>query len=56
MDYNKQMEVYNALAELDGKTVIALVTDYLGMQIIDEDFKQFLVNEGVMDEDEDEDE
>ena len=52
MDYNKQMEVYNALASLDGEKVISLLTDYLGMQIIDEAFRQFLVDEGVMDEDE----
>ena len=52
MDYEKQMEVYNALAELDGEKVISLLTDYLGMQVIDEGFKQFLVDEGVMDEDE----
>ena len=56
MDYNKQMEVYNALAGLDGEKVISLLTDYHGMQLIDEDFKRFLVDEGVMDEDEDEDE
>ncbi len=54
MDYNKQMEVYNALAALDGETVINLITDYLGMQVIDEGFKRFVIDEGYMDEDEDE--
>lgn len=43
-----QKEIWNALCELTGEEVARLFTDYHGNQILDEDFKEFLEDEGVM--------
>lgn len=43
-----QKEIWNALCELSGEEVARLFTDYHGNQILDEDFKGFLEDEGVM--------
>lgn len=43
-----QMEIWNKLCELDGELVACLFTNYYGNQLLDEDFKEFLEDEGVM--------
>ncbi len=42
-----QIEIWNILTELDGETVARLFTDYFGNQLLDEDFLQFIKDEGV---------
>ena len=60
---NEQTKIWNALCELDGETVARLFTDCHGNQLLDEGFHEFLIDEGVMleeddwkDDDEEEDE
>ena len=43
-----QVEIWNALCELDGEQVLNLLTDYHGLQLLSRDFKEFLEDEGVM--------
>ena len=43
-----QTEIWNKLCELDGETVARLLTDYHGNQLLDDGFKEFLEDEGVM--------
>ena len=43
-----QKEIWYALCELDGEKVLNLLTDYHGLQLLSEDFKEFLEDEGVM--------
>ncbi len=43
-----QKEAYNALCKLGGEEVVNLITDYHGLQILDEGFKEFLEDEGVL--------
>lgn len=43
-----QKEIWNALCELSGEDVARLFTDYLGNQVLDEDFKEYLQDEGAM--------
>jgi hypothetical protein len=43
-----QLEIWNALCELSGEEVLNLLTDWHGTQLLDEKFKEFLEDEGVM--------
>ena len=43
-----QREIWNALCKLSGEQVANLFTDYYGCQLLTEDFKEFLEDEGVM--------
>lgn len=47
---NEQTKIWNALCELDGETVARLFTDYHGNQLLDEGFHEFLIDEGVIEE------
>jgi hypothetical protein len=55
----QQERMWGALVSLDSKTLLRVITDYCGMQLLDEDFAEFFVDEGLMeqphDENEDED-
>ena len=51
-----QMEMWDALCELSGEEVARLFTDYHGNQLLDDGFRTFLGEEGVMPEVEDEEE
>ena len=51
-----QMEMWDALCELPGEEVARLFTDYHGNQLLDDGFRAFLGEEGVMPEVEDDDE
>lgn len=51
-----QMEMWDALCELSGEEVARLFTDYHGNQLLDDGFRAFLGEEGVMPEVEDEEE
>jgi hypothetical protein len=56
MDYFERIEIIeNALCELTGEQVYDLFTQYHGLQLIDEGFYQHLVDEGVLPEEEEED-
>lgn len=43
-----QKQIWNALCKLDGEEVARLFTDYYGNQLLDEDFKEFIEEEGVL--------
>lgn len=45
MDKN-QIEIWNALCNLDGETVARLFTNYYGNQLLTEDFSEFIEEEG----------
>jgi len=47
MDYT-QKKIWEALCKLDGETVARLFTDWLGNQVMDEEFYEFLEDEGVL--------
>lgn len=53
---NIQNEIWDVLAELDGETVTRLFTCYYGMQLLTEDFKKHLIEEGYIYEEEEEEE
>jgi hypothetical protein len=46
---NLQDQVWDALINLDSETLLQVITDYHGMQLFDEDFAEFLVDEGFLD-------
>jgi hypothetical protein len=49
MDMSKtQREIWDALCKLSGEEVANLMTDWHGLQLLDEGFKEFLEDEGVM--------
>lgn len=50
-----QQEMFNALCKLSGEKVAQLFLDWLGLQVMDRGFREFLGDEGVMDELEDND-
>lgn len=43
-----QKEIWSALCDLGGEEVLNLITDYHGTHLLDEGFKEFLEDEGVM--------
>ena len=48
----RQEEMWDLLVELSGETVAQLMTDYHGTQLLDEGFRQHLIDEGYLDEEE----
>jgi hypothetical protein len=59
---DQQDQMWDTLVSLDSATLLRTITDYHGMQLLDDGFAEFLVDEGLMEqadddeEDEDEDE
>lgn len=45
-----QIECWEALCELSGETVAGLLTDYHGTQLLSEGFREFLADEGYLEE------
>ena len=43
-----QKEIYEALCKLSGEEVANLFIDWHGLQLLDEEFKEFLEDEGIM--------
>ena len=43
-----QIEIWNALSELSGEQVLNLLTDWHGLQLLDERFREFLEDEGIL--------
>lgn len=43
-----QKKIWEALSELDGETVLNLLTDYHGTQLLTAGFYEFLKEEGVV--------
>ena len=43
-----QIKIWNALIELDGETVAQLFTNFYGNQLLDQDFSEFLEQEGIL--------
>ena len=43
-----QIKIWNALIELDGETVAELFTNFYGNQLLDQDFSEFLEQEGIL--------
>lgn len=55
MDYFTRIEtIENALCELTGEQVYGLFTGWHGTQLLDEGFYKYLVDEGILPEDEEE--
>ena len=46
-----QRRIFAVLTRLGGEEVARLLTDYHGNQLLDEDFGEFLVDEGAADRD-----
>lgn len=46
----KQSEMWELLCELDSETVLQLLTNWHGMQLLDNGFYGFLIDEGYLDE------
>lgn len=56
---DKQNVMWDLLVELDGESVARLLTDWHGLQLLDDGFYEHLIEEGYIDEpeeDEDDDE
>ena len=49
-----QEKIYEALIECDSEEVVNCFIQYYGTQLLDEGFKEHLTDEGIMEEDEDE--
>ena len=43
-----QLKMWYKLCELDGEEVARLFTNFYGNQLLDEEFKEYLEDEGVM--------
>lgn len=43
-----QTEIYECLCKLSGEEVVNLMTDYHGLQLLNKEFKEFLEDEGVL--------
>ena len=60
MDYfelqDLREEMWNALSDLSGEQVLRYLTCWNGMELLDEDFYNFLVDEGVIEEEKEEEE
>lgn len=52
----KQEMMWDILVELDGETVAQLLTDWHGLQLLDDGFYEHLIEEGYIDEPEEDDE
>lgn len=54
MDYDTRVDViYEALSELSGEKVLQYLTGWHGLQLLDKAFYDYLVDEGILPEDED---
>lgn len=51
MTTTEQYDLYAELEKLTGEQVVRIFTDYHGMQLIDDGFKESLVNDGYIQED-----
>ena len=57
MDYFERIEtIESALCELTGEQVFIFFTQYHGLQLLDEGFYQHLIDEGILEEEEEENE
>jgi hypothetical protein len=43
-------QAWNTLVSLDSETLLRVITDYHGMQLLDDGFAEFLVDEGLMEQ------
>ena len=51
---DQQTKMWDTLAELDGEEVLRVLTDWHGLQILDDGFFGHLVDEGYIEESEEE--
>jgi hypothetical protein len=57
MATEKQLDrMWDILISLDSETLLRAITNYNGLQILDDGFAEFLVDEGLMEPDEEEEE
>lgn len=49
---DKQSQMWDKLCELDGETVARLLTDWHGLQLLDDGFYGHMVDEGYIEEEE----
>lgn len=52
----KQREMWYLLCDLDAEKALGLLTDYHGLQLLDDGFYEHLISEGYIDEPEEEEE
>jgi hypothetical protein len=53
---DQQDQVWDTLVSLDSETLLRALTGYHGMQLLDDGFAEFLVDEGLMKQDEEDEE
>lgn len=46
-----QSEMWDTLCEMSGEDVARAFTNYYGNQLLSEDFRQFMIDEGYMEDD-----
>lgn len=51
-----QCKMWDTLCEMSGEDVARAFTNYYGNQLLSEDFHKFMISEGYMEDDEEEDE
>jgi hypothetical protein len=57
MDHSTRIDIiFEALSELSGEQVLRYFLGWHGTQLLDEGFYQYLIDEGVLPEEEEEDE
>ncbi len=54
MIQEKEKELYETLCQLTGKEVLKLFTQWHGMQLLDDGFLSHVIDEGYMEEEEEE--
>jgi hypothetical protein len=52
----QQEQMWDVLVALDGETLLQAITDYHGLQILDDGFAEFLVDDGLMEQPDEEEE
>ncbi len=50
----KQTKMYNALTNLGTTEAVDIILSYHGLQLLDDEFYEYLQEEGILDEDEEE--
>lgn len=54
MTFDEQMDLYRKVSCLDGEEIAQAFKDFLGLQVFNDEFKDFLISEGYLyDEDSD---
>ncbi|MPN51331.1 hypothetical protein SDC9_198974 [bioreactor metagenome] len=44
----RQQEIWDVLMELNAEDILTLITDHHGLRLLDEEFYEFLQDEGII--------